>query len=328
MSIAAKQILLKGIEEEIGKLLTVEQTASVIGILADQLGRYEVETVNTEDAAGESGDFLEAFLDAKRIEGRSEKTLEHYSYVLRKVLEELHTPVRSITVYHLRSYLMTQRKRGIADKTVENIRSVLSAFFLWLEKEGLLRENPCANLGTIKCAKKVRQPLSDVDIERLKEACEIPRDRALIAFLLATGCRISEVCELNRSQIDFQSLEVVVHGKGNKERTVYLDPVTGMLLRRYLADRTDTSEALFTGKGSERLTPGGVRFRLRTLAKKAGVENVHPHRFRRTLATGLIDRGMPIQEVAEILGHDKIDTTMRYVYIEKNNVRNAYRKYA
>ena len=327
MSIAAKQILIKDFEKEIGRILTVDQTDAAIRILADKLGVFHVE-VTPQDELGNSTDLLDAFLDAKQIEGRSPKTLQHYKYVITKMLTEIRVPVSSITVYHLRSYLMGMRKRGIADKTIESTRSVMSSFFGWLHREGILADDPCTNLNPIKCAKKVRQPFSEVDIERLKEGCTIPRDRAIISLLLATGCRISEVCELNRDQIDFQNLECTVHGKGDKERTVFLDPVTAMLLRRYLADRHDNNPALFTGKGSERMTPGGIRFRLKTIAKAVGVDNVHPHRFRRTLATGLIDRGMPIQEVAAILGHDKIDTTLRYVYIDKTNTKNAYKKYA
>lgn len=202
------------------------------------------------------------------------------------------------------------------------------SFFGWVQREGLIPNNPCGNLSTIKCGKEVRLPFSDVDIERLKETCETARDKALIAFLLSTGCRVGEVCGLNRADIDFANLECTVLGKGNKERTVYLDNVAAMQLRIYLNTRTDTCEALFAGKGSERLQAGGIRKRLNEIGEKAGVENVHPHRFRRTLATTLINHGMPIQEVAKILGHEKIDTTMTYVYIDKTNVKNAYRRYA
>lgn len=217
---------------------------------------------------------------------------------------------------------------SIADRTLEGYRTVFSSFFGWLYKEKLIQDNPCANLGPIKHMKKVRVPYSEVELEKLKEACQTVRDKTIIYFLLSTGCRISEICGLDRDDIDFMTLECTVLGKGNKERTVFLDDITAMMLKRYLAERKDNSPALFIGKGSERMTPGGVRFRLKTIAERAGVQNVHPHRFRRTLATNLIDRGMPIQEVASILGHDNINTTMTYVYIKKENVKNAYRKYA
>lgn len=211
---------------------------------------------------------------------------------------------------------------------MDGVRQVFSAYFGWLQKEGLLRENPTVNLGKIKSVKKVRRPYSEVDLEKLKESCRSDRDRAIMALLLSTGCRISEVCRLNRDSIDFDRGEILVLGKGNKERTVFIDEVAAMLVKRYLESRTDTEEALFIGKGTSRLHPGGVRFMLKSIAKEAGVENVHPHRFRRTLATSLIDHGMAIQEVAAILGHDKLDTTMKYVYLDKNNIKSAYRRFA
>jgi site-specific recombinase XerD len=203
----------------------------------------------------------------------------------------------------------------------------MCSYFGWLQKEGLLEANPCANLAPIKCVKKVRVPYTEVDIERLKESCWCTRDKALIVFLLSTGCRISEVCGLNRDSIDFISGECTVLGKGNKERTVFIDDVTAMLLQRYLSERTDESPALFSGKGTKRMTPSGIRARLHNIAKKADIDNVHPHRFRRTLATTLINHGMQIQEVASILGHDKLDTTMKYVYIDKTKIKNSYRKF-
>lgn len=169
---------------------------------------------------------------------------------------------------------------------------------------------------------------SSVDIEKLKEKCTCSRDKAIICFLLSTGCRISEVTQLNKSDIDFQKKQCKVLGKGNKERIVYIDDVTILLLNRYFSERKDQSEALFVGKGTARMTPAGIRYMLRNLAEDANVENVHPHRFRRTLATNLIYRGMPIQEVAKILGHEKLDTTMKYVYLDNNTLKFSYNKFS
>jgi site-specific recombinase XerD len=171
-------------------------------------------------------------------------------------------------------------------------------------------------------------PFSQTDIELIKENAKTIRDKAIVCFLLSTGARINEVCSLNRGDIDFQSMEATVLGKGNKERTVYLDTVTAMLLKRYFDSRTDTCPALFAGKRNERLTPDGVRRMLKVIEKNSGVENVHPHRFRRTLATRLIDHGMTITEVAAILGHESLNVTSRYVYVEKQNVKNNYNRYA
>ena len=328
MSITAKQYLLKQLSADLEDVLTAKELSVVQDKLNNALSMYEVESIFDDRADVESGELLDAFLSAKAIEGRSEKTIRHYRYIIECAMADIHAPIRQVTVFHLRSYLTNRKEDGLADKTLEGIRSVLCSYFGWLHKEGLITDNPCANLSPIKCAKKVRAPYSDVDIEKLKEACDTSRDKAIISFLLSTGCRISEVCGLNRDSIDFVARECTVLGKGNKERTVFLDEVTSMLVQRYLSERNDSSDALFAGKGSERMTPGGIRARLKTISDNAGVTNVHPHRFRRTLATNLINHGMQIQEVATILGHDKLDTTMKYVYIDKFNIKNAYAKYA
>lgn len=328
MSITAKQYLIKQVGHELGDTLTANDLQLVQQKLNQILSMYEVDDLSDSSVDGEADDFLKAFLEAKEIEGRSQKTINHYNYIITRMMQELNTPIRRITVFHLRNYLMAKKSRGIQDKTLEGMRSVFCSYFGWLQKEGLLPDNPCANLSPIKCAKKVRTPYTDVDIEQLKESCWCSRDKALISFLLSTGCRISEVCSLNRDSIDFFSCECTVLGKGNKERTVFIDDVTAMLLQRYLSERSDGCDALFIGKGTERMTPGGILARLHNIANKACVDNVHPHRFRRTLATNLINHGMQIQEVASILGHDKLDTTLKYVYIDKTNVKNAYKKYA
>ena len=251
-----------------------------------------------------------------------------YRYRINRLMDALNVPIRRITVFHLRKYLMDQKEAGIADKTMEGMRSIYCSFFGWLFNEGLLPTNPCANLAPIKCAKIVRLPYSDVDLELLRNACTNNRDRAIMAFLLATGCRVSEMCGLDRDAVDFDRGEVIVLGKGNKERTVFLTDIAVMYLRKYLAERKDDSPALFAGRCTDRMKPNGVRRMLHQAADRAGVNNVHPHRFRRTLATNLIGHGMPIQDVAAVLGHDKLDTTMGYVYRAKNDVHNNYTKYA
>ena len=328
MSMADKQMFTKDMESRIGEVLTVTQTAEIMRILAEQLDQYEITAAYTEDGRADSEDLLKVYLETKEIEGRSGKTIERYRYIITRAITEIRAPLRKVTVYHLRSYLMGLRNNGAADSTIEGIREVLCAFYGWLHKESLIDVNPCANLSPIKCAKVVRLPYSDVEIERIKEACQTIRDKAIVCFLLSTGCRISEMCGLNREDINFAAGECIVHGKGNKERTVYLNSVAIMHLRKYFSTRKDLCPALFTGKGTDRIAPGGVRNMLKSLEARSGVENVHPHRFRRTLATNLINRGMPIQEVAAILGHDKLDTTMKYVYIDRRSLKSAYQKYA
>ena len=328
MSMADKQMFLKDFETRIGSVLTVVQTADVMRMVSEQLDGYTLEAVSTEEGIYDSEDLLRVYLEAKEIEGRSAKTIAMYRGVITRAMREIQAPIRKITVYHLRSYLMTLRNKGDKDSTVKSVREVLCAYFGWLHKEGLIESNPCSNLSPVKCAKVVRLPYSDVEIEKIKEACRNQRDKAIVCFLLSTGCRISEMCALNRDDIDLVNAECIVHGKGNKERKVYINPVALMNLRTYLDARKDLCPALFTGKGTERIAPGGVRFMLRGIEERSGVENVHPHRFRRTLATNLINRGMPIQEVAAVLGHDKLDTTMKYVYIDGKSLKTAYLKYA
>ena len=327
MSVEAKQAMLKKLENELSDTLTINNMNEVLKILADELEYYNLEQIEDYEFDLSSNDMLEAFLSAKELEGRSPKTLERYRYIITRLLFFTKMPIRSITVYHLRKYLMELKNRGNSDVTLEGIREVFSSFFNWLQKEKLITDNPCVNLAPIKCMKKNKLPFSSVDIERLKENCNNVRDKAIICFLLSTGCRIGEVVSLNKNDIDFQKKQCKVLGKGNKERIVYLDDITIFFLKKYFSERVDNYEALFIGKGSFRMTPGGIRRVLVKLGEKAGVENVHPHRFRRTLATNLIYRGMPIQEVAKILGHEKLDTTMKYVYIDNNNLKFSYNKF-
>lgn len=328
MTVQAKQQLVTDVVEEIGDFLTVTNTNKVGDVLTEALTGYDLIEISPQQIGQTSLNYLQLFLDAKRVEGRSEKTINRYSYALEKALQAIGTPVDKISVFHIRSYLMEEKKRGLQDSSIEGLRSVLSSFFGWLWKEGLLKSNPCANIGPVKCQKKIRLPYSSVEIAKLKKVCHTQRDKALLAFMLSTGARISEICALDIKDVNLNSLDCTVLGKGNKQRTVYIDEVTAMELQNYIQTRTDGSPALFAGKGTKRMTPHGVRKRLTDLGAEAGVKNVHPHRFRRTLATNLINHGMQLQEVALILGHENINTTLKYVFINKANVENSYRKYA
>lgn len=326
MAIEAKVDLMRSIEERLSVMLTAHDLAQTMRVISDEMSEY---TIGGMVRDGEmDSDFLNAYISAKTIEGRSPKTLERYRYVLTRVFTEMRVSERRTTVFHLRGWLMEERRRGISDSTLEGFRSIFSTYFRWLHNEGLINVNPCSNLGPIKCAKVIRLPFTDIEIERLKEACNNIRDKALICFLLSTGCRISEVIALNRTDVDMQAMQCTVMGKGNKQRVVYIDNITRMHLRRYEMVRADDSPALFAGRATDRMTPGGVRRMLKQVGERADVENVHPHRFRRTLATNLIARGMQIQEVARVLGHEKLDTTMDYIYIDDRDVQVSYRKYS
>lgn len=326
MAIEAKAVLLNRFESTLSGMLTANQMNDVLSALSDELVNYQV--LQSENVDELPDDFLDAFLSAKEIEGRSVKTLDRYKYIISKFNAATNIPTREITVFHIRRYLTDMKTRGLSDSTLEGIREVFSSYFNWLQRENLIKNNPCANLGAIKCQKKVKLAYSEIDLELLKLHCKRVRDKAIICFLLSTGCRISEMTQLNRNDVDLKNRECKVLGKGNKERIVYIDSVTAMTINEYLKNRTDDSPALFAGKGTERLKPHGIRQMLKNLQDAAHIETtVHPHRFRRTLATNLIHRGMPIQEVAKILGHEKLDTTMKYICINDNDIKYSYNKY-
>lgn len=328
MGVLDKKLFLADLETKLADFVPAAMAQKVVEAAADALAGYDVTCTGTAAQAESTGDSLvKLFLDAKAIEGRSAKTIEHYRYVLDKLRAGIPVPLERITVHHLRQYMMSERDRGVSLHTLEGNRYVYSSFFGWLWKEELIPKNPAQNLAPIKQQKVIRKPLSDVEITKLLAIADI-REKAIISFLLSTGCRISEVCGLDVLGVNLRTQTAKVLGKGAKERYVYIDDVACMYLNEYLNSRSDDLPALFVGKREERLTPGGIRTALNKVAERAGVENVHPHRFRRTRATSLIDHGMPIQEVAHVLGHEKIDTTMGYVYIDDRKVENAYRRYA
>lgn len=327
MSLEAKKDFVDEVSARLEDDLTVSKMRVVQKSIVETMSGYSVEHNETEDNVQQSKELMDMFIRAKNTEGRSARTIKRYKYVMGRLVSYAKVPAGKITIGNIRAYFEFEKNRGISERTLEGYRNVFSSVFGWLHKEELIKKNPCANLAPVKCQKKVMYPFSQTDIELLKESCDNIRDKAIVCFLLATGARISEVCALNRDDINFQAMECKVVGKGNKERTVYIDTVAAMVLRRYFEQRKDNSPALFAGHGTERMTPQGIRVMLKRLEVKSGVSNVHPHRFRRTLATKLINHGMPIQNVKTILGHDKIDTTMQYVYIEQSNVKESYHRY-
>ena len=306
-------------------MLTVEQSERLEKECYSLLDDFNVSEVIRDDGPD---DLLDSYVSAMQVECRSQKTIDRYIYIIGKLMAFAKVSTRRISVYHLRAFLAYEKGRGICENTLEGYREIFSAYFNWLQRESLIDKNPCVNLGVIKVPKKEKRTYTDADMERLNRCCTSLRDRAILHFLRSTGCRISEVTELNRDVINMEALECVVHGKGNKERKVYLDEVAGMVLAEYMETREDDNNALFIGRRGERLTPNGIRIMLKVLAEKAGVDHVHPHKFRRTLATNLTRHGMPIQEVANILGHEKLDTTMKYVVLDNQITKAQYRRFA
>ena len=324
--IDAKVSFMNQMKRQLADVLTMDQTDRMMKAGFMLLDNFEMKEITAVE--NRPDDLLESYVSAMKVECRSQKTIERYVYVIGKLMAFAKVPTRQVSVYHLRSFLAAEKERGICENTLEGYRQIYSAYFNWLQRESLIDRNPCVNLGVIKVPKKEKKTYTDAELERLNWHCGNIRDRAILHFLRSTGCRISEMTELDRDAINLDSLECVVHGKGNKERTVYMDEVAGMLMDQYLKERKDDCPALFANKFGQRMQPGGVREMLNVLAEKAGVDHVHPHKFRRTLATDLTRHGMPIQEVAKILGHEKLDTTMKYVVLNKDDVRASYRRYA
>ena len=325
MAIDAKVSFMNQLKQQMADTLTVDQMAKMESAGFSLLDRFDV--IELIDDTGPD-DLLDSYVAAMQVECRSQKTIDRYVYEIGRLMAFVKVPTRRISVYHLRQYIAAEKARGIQDSTLEGLREIFTAYFNWLQRECLIDRNPTTNLGVIKCAKKEKKTYTERELERLNRCCHNLRDRAILHFLRSTGCRISEVIQLDRSVVNIDALECVVHGKGNKERTVYLDEVAAMVLSEYLDSRTDDCQALFVNRYGERLQAGGVREMLNNLADEAQVEHVHPHKFRRTLATDLTRHGMQIQEVAKILGHEKLDTTMKYVVLNKDDIKASYRRYA
>ena len=328
MAIDAKVSLLRQIEMRCRDILTVTDMSKLMEVISDAFQGYKMEAIQQMVLEMHEDDLLDAFIASMKVQSRSEKTINRYKYVINRFMAYANVPTRQVNVYHVRNWIASEKERGIQDSTLEGNRQVLSAYFGWLFRESLIEKNPIVNVGVIKVAKKQKKIYSEVDLEKLNQSCETLRDKAILHFLRSTGCRISEMTGLDRDMINLDALECVVHGKGNKDRTVYMDAVAGMVLGEYLDSRKDDKSALVIGKRHERLEPGGVRVMLKKLGNRAGVEHVHPHKFRRTLATELARHGMEVQYVASVLGHDRLDTTMKYVVLNKDDTRYSYRRYS
>lgn len=289
-------------------------------------------TVTEENSVHEASntDLLNAFINSKRIEGCSEKTLKYYNCTIVKMLSETTKHITHITTDDLREYLAEYQKTNTCSKgNIDNIRRILSSFFSWLEDEDYILKSPVRRIHKIKSPKTVKETYTDEALERMRDNCESLRDLAIIDMLASTGMRVGELVRLNIADVDFESRECVVFGKGSKERPVYFDARTKIHLKNYLDTRTDENPALFVSllKPYNRLKISGIEIRLRKLGRNLGITKVHPHKFRRTLATRAIDKGMPIEQVQRLLGHSKIDTTMQYAMVDQNNVKISHRKY-
>ena len=286
----------------------------------------QIEKKDTED----NPKLIDAFVSAKRIEGCSEKTLKYYRTTIENMVASTDKGIRHIQTEHIRSYLMDYQSKNQSSRvTIDNIRRILSSFFSWLEDEDYILKSPVRRIHKVKTATNIKETYTDEDLEKMRDSCIELRDLAIIDMLASTGMRIGEMVLLNKEDINFNERECVVFGKGNKERIVYFDARTKIHLQNYIDSRTDDNPALFVALRSphERIKIGGIESRLREMGKQLDIQKVHPHKFRRTLATMAIDKGMPIEQVQNLLGHSQIDTTMHYAMVNQNNVKESHRKY-
>lgn len=293
------------------------------------LFQYEI-TKKDENSEGSTLNLVDLFLSAKRVEGCSEKSLKYYHTTIQAMLFAVNKDVKQIETEDIRSYLTSyQQQKHSCRVTIDNIRRILSSFFSWLEDEDHILKSPVRRIHKVKAVINIKETYSDEVLEMMRDNCTESRDLAMIDMLASTGMRVGEMVLLNRNDIDFNERECVVFGKGNKERVVYFDARTKIHLKNYLQTRTDDNPALFVSLKSpyNRMNIGGIETCLRRLGKQLGLQRVHPHKFRRTLATMAIDKGMPIEQLQQLLGHKRIDTTLQYAMVKQSNVKIAHRKY-
>ena len=324
-----KQKIMEDIVQQMLPYLDNAQLHKLQEVLEHSLFEYEIagRTIETED---DSQELINSFVYAKRIEGCSEKTLKYYRTTIEAMTEAIDKGVRHMQTDDLRAYLTGyQEQHGSSRVTIDNIRRILSSFFSWLEDEDHILKSPVRRIHKVKTATNIKETYTDEELEKMRDNCGELRDLAIVDMLASTGMRIGEMVLLNKADINFNERECVVFGKGDKERVVYFDARTKIHLQNYIDSRTDDEPALFVTlrEPHKRITIGGIESRLREFGKTLKIEKVHPHKFRRTLATMAIDKGMPIEQLQQLLGHKRIDTTLQYAMVKQSNVKQAHRKY-
>lgn len=327
-----KEKLILEISNAMTDILSVEQLAKLNGVLLKTISKYAV-SMGEEQApslAASNETLLKAFLSAKQVEGCSQPTIRYYRNTIKQLADNMPMRFTDYTTEDIRAYLAVfQQKHNASKVTVDNVRRIFSSFFSWLEEEDFILKNPVRRIHKVKTGTQVREVLSDESLESIRDTCTRSRDLAMVDLLASTGMRVGELVKLNREDINFTERECVVFGKGNKQRIVYFNARTKIHLQQYLNERSDQNEALFVSLNNpqKRLQISGVEVRLRKIGREANVPRVHPHKFRRTLATMAIDKGMPVEQVQKLLGHVKIDTTMHYAMVNQNNVKLSHRRF-
>ena len=327
-----KEKLILEISNAMTDILSVEQLAKLNGVLLKSISKYTVSKGEelAPSLATSNETLLKAFLSAKQVEGCSHPTIRYYGNTIKHLADNMPKRFTDYTTEDIRAYLAVfQQKHNATKVTVDNVRRIFSSFFSWLEEEDYILKNPVRRIHKVKTVTQVREVLSDESLESIRDTCTHSRDLAMIDLLASTGMRVGELVKLNREDINFTERECVVFGKGNKQRIVYFNARTKIHLQQYLNERNDQNEALFVSLNDpqKRLQISGVEVRLRKIGREANVPRVHPHKFRRTLATMAIDKGMPVEQVQKLLGHVKIDTTMHYAMVSQNNVKLSHRRF-
>ena len=327
-----KENIIRAIVAAMQRDLDCRQIARLKAVLIKELQEVEISERNCDSIKRkeDTEDLLSAFISAKKIEGCSIKTLIYYRNTIERMLDIVDVAIHHITTSDIRQYLaMYQEKHKSSKVTIDNMRRIFSSFFAWLEDEDFIAKSPVRRIHKVKTDSLVKEVLSDEQLEQLRDNCTNKRDLAIIDILASTGIRVGELVKLNRADIDFHERQCIVFGKGNKERIVYFNARTKLHLQQYLNERTDANPALFVSLSAphNRLTIGGVEVSIRKLGRRLDIPKVHPHKFRRTLATMAIDKGMPIEQVQRLLGHVRIDTTLHYAIVNQNNVKIAHKRY-
>ena len=336
-----KEYVLTEIRDTLFGKIPNEEISTVVDSISFCLRNYDIIAKETSVVVYDNSDsqIISKFFIAKAVEGLCQSSLDYYRIILRAFIIQVGKHIKEIVTDDVRVYLAYKKINKCSDNTLNNIRRTLSSFFTWCTEEGILDRNPMLRIKGVRQVKKLKKPVSEDDMEKLRSLAKTKRNKAIIEFLFSTGCRVSEMVNVNRNDVDWQNAQVDVLGKGRKYRTVYLSARCKIAMKEYVDSRTDDLEALFLSDYEgmcqqikemnklSRISKGAVEIMLRNLGKKAGISNVHPHRLRRTAATTALKRGMPIEQVQQLLGHQSIDTTLQYAMVNQNNVKQSHRKF-
>lgn len=329
MAIADNKALLDDIMNIVDDYVTAKVSKDVRDQIFGVLSGYEIATMITDESgdSDNSQQLIDAFINAKTAEGLAKSSISLYRYRLVRLHKDTGIPIKKMTADHIKDYIASEINRGVAKTTIKEQERLIWQFFRWLRDEELINNNPTKNIKIVRAPFEQRDAFSQTEVQIIKEACTSDKHRAMIHFLLSTGCRKAELISINTADLDFKNLQLQVTGKGNKTRTVYFDDVTAMMLQRYLSKRKDKNPALFVDRCGNRYSCNAITQMFVRMTKKTKI-HIFAHRFRHTLAQTLLDRGMRIEEVQQVLGHEKIDTTRRYCKANQRNTENSYRKFA